>query len=863
MDDDLERDTPFRVLFDSAPIGMAVIDLHDGHAGWFLRVNAALCGLTGYTEAELLATSSPAITHSGDRAATVHNLDLLSRGDVARWDTEKRYTTASGGYVWVHFVVSVVHDADGHPSYGVTQVEDITTRRQAQYQLAERFQKLATNVDVGFVVLQLDPPAYVYVNPAFCAIFGLPDVDGRALDPQLPRSLAYSDADKVWSGLSTAAAGEPVSQEWRFVLSDGQPRWVAERMSPIVDEQGHIAQVAGVFEDITDRKSVELALRESETRLDQLARHTDVGVVLRTDREVLYVNPSVSRIFGRDVNDPGLKVTDFLAMVHPDDVLPWQQFQEAVARGDAGPQELRILWPDGQLRWISVTTAHVRTPEGEPTRIASTITDVTERRAAQDAASTARNEAERANAAKDEFLSRMSHELRTPLNAILGFQQLLELSHLSEEQLESVEQIRQAGEHLLTLIDEVLDITAIEAGSLRLSMEPVSVGDVTDEAVAMLQPLAAKHQVSIAVDIDGFGAYVRADRQRLKQVLVNLLANAVKYNRKGGHVRVSASTEGNELHLSVSDSGIGIAEADLPRLFQPFQRFATEQIEVEGTGLGLALSRRLVSAMGGRLEVTSRVNEGSVFSLQLPETQPDSVAGELATPRSRAVPASAHSDGRTVLYIEDNSSNVRLMERILAHRTQITLRVATNGVHGLQLALEHQPDLILLDLHLPGLSGEEVLSALRKDPRTTTTPVAVLSGDAMPGAAARLLAAGATRYVTKPLDIHRVLTMVDELISAQPIKKSAVSTPAQGPAPAWPMDPPETGVGATVAAQIVREFVHDVNNELGVILNYSTSLNHQSDAAASDNLGAIHTAARTVAGLVANLLALVADDSIN
>jgi signal transduction histidine kinase/CheY-like chemotaxis protein len=375
----------------------------------------------------------------------------------------------------------------------------------------------------------------------------------------------------------------------------------------------------------------------------------------------------------------------------------------------------------------------------------------------------ARVAADRANRAKSEFLSRMSHELRTPLNAILGFGQLLEMDDLTPDQAENVGQITKGGAHLLDLINEILDISQIESGHMSLSPEAVLVSDVVDAAVALLRPLAEERSVHLIGGDHGCGHYIFADRQRVKQILLNLIGNGIKYNRQGGSVSVSCfQPERGKLRIQVTDTGPGIAPDQFHLLFAPFERLGAEQTSVPGTGVGLALSRGLAEAMGGTLDVESTPGRGSTFWLEFPIVEsPLKIledAGQRAQPVEEGAPL-------TLLHIEDNLANVELVERVLAQRPEITVVAAMQGRMGVDLARRHHPILVLLDLNLVDLPGVEVLQILRDDPATADIPVAIVSADAMPRQVQRLLSSGAVDYLTKPIDIHRLLDLVDHAVA--------------------------------------------------------------------------------------------------
>jgi CheY-like chemotaxis protein/two-component sensor histidine kinase len=358
----------------------------------------------------------------------------------------------------------------------------------------------------------------------------------------------------------------------------------------------------------------------------------------------------------------------------------------------------------------------------------------------------------------------MSHDLRTPLNAILGFAQLLVGDDDAADRQEYARQILSGGRHVLELINEVIDIARIESGQLSLSPEPVHVSEVAQQVLNLVAPLAAARNITLTLEPDPCNDWpVIADRQRFAQILVNLVSNAVKYNRPSGSVTVRCTQQsGNRLRIAVIDTGTGIPPEKLKLLFQPFERLGADMTSIEGTGLGLALSRGLAAAMQGTMGVESEVDRGTTFWLELPvsEAAPSAVADSPPPPRTDV----RRDIAGTILYIEDNQSNVRLMERILRRRPFVKLLHAANGATGIELAHRFRPTAIFLDLHLPDLPGEEVLRRLWADLDLRPIPVAVLSADAMAGQMRRLKASGAAAYLVKPLDINEVLSLVDKLL---------------------------------------------------------------------------------------------------
>jgi PAS domain S-box-containing protein len=400
--------------------------------------------------------------------------------------------------------------------------------------------------------------------------------------------------------------------------------------------------------------------------------------------------------------------------------------------------------------------------------VANVLTAAIARQRAEESIRAAREQAEKANRAKSEFLSRMSHELRTPLNAILGFTQLLELDGPNASQAESISHISRAGKHLLSLINEVLDIARIEAGRLALSPEPIAISEFLRSVVDLIRPMAIRKSITLSLSEDCCdpATYVMADQQRLKQVMLNLLSNAVKYNKVNGSILVSCSRFGSDRYrISVADTGRGIPKDKLGRLFIPFERLGAETTDIEGTGIGLALSHGIVVALDGQLTVESVEGEGSTFSVDLPAAQPITIEEQVA-PLSIMISVVPDSKARTLLYIEDQDLNLKLVERILLHHPNYRLISTMQGSLALDLAREHLPDLILLDLNLPDMSGDEVLSRIKSDAATREIPVLMVSADAMGDRIEKLIAMGAAGYLTKPYKVGEFLKVIEETLAA-------------------------------------------------------------------------------------------------
>lgn len=513
----------------------------------------------------------------------------------------------------------------------------------------------------------------------------------------------------------------------------------------------------------------EAAFRQQTKLLQSILDSMGEGVIV-TDKngKMVMLNPAADSMIGSHAADvPESERSERFGIFVPGTKAPYPSHELPLARGLRGQSvhgvELYIRnerKPDGM--YASVNVRPLQDDDGRHCGAVAVVHDVTSAKRSEKLLLKAKLEAERANHAKSEFLSRMSHELRTPMNAILGFAQLLEMGNLAPDDRVPVEQILRGGQHLLTLINEVLDVARIESGRMALSLEPVFVSELLDDALNLVRPLADQREILIEDRVkDGF--YVQADRQRLRQVFLNLLSNAIKYNIEHGRIRIACEAKDNGMvHITISDTGPGLSPMQREKLFRPFERLVGDSTAVEGTGLGLALSKGLIEAMQGAIGVESDPGHGSTFWIDLRRAEaPEQPAWELKAQEEGPVAAAARPC--RVLYVEDNPSNVALMERIVSLREDVSLMCAAEGRLALDLARANRPDLVLLDLHLPDMPGIDVLQQLRANQDTCAIPVVIVSADATPEHVQDALEAGARSYLTKPLNIPSLISLVDEI----------------------------------------------------------------------------------------------------
>ena len=653
------------------------------------------------------------------------------------------------------------------------RAETQTAYRQAR-ESEERFKSAFSDAPIGMALASIQPGEagrFLQVNRAMCELTGYSEeqlVGMHFTDITHPDDLEESVALE-----EQLRAGELSHYEVakRYISATGALVWVQVHVSLIRDSNGQPAYAIGQLQDITESKRAGESLLESRRQLAEAQKLAHLGSwEWSLDNDELSWSEELYGIFGLAPQDETPTYAKFVERVHPDERQMFEAIiDRSLSRREPFHEEIQIVRADGAVRIVDAHGQVALDSHGNPAKMVGTAQDVTEARVVERKLAL-QEDAEREHRARSDFLSRISHELRTPLNSILGFAQLMEMDELDDVQRENVGLIMKGGNHLLRLINEVLEISRIEAGTMTVSLEPVRIGTSVAEVVNLLEPLAAQHGVTMQNDVPQDGDHhVHADTQRLTQVLLNLVSNAIKYNKENGSVRISLETTSPDRTLIlVTDDGRGITEENQARLFTPFDRLGAADTAIEGTGLGLALSKLLTEAMGGTIAVESEPWIGSTFTIGLASAEPRTADGEelqQVAPGRAANGVAAATE--TVLYVEDNQSNLRLVERILARRPHINLLSAMDGPLGVQLARQHTPALILLDLHLPGMDGEEVLKHLKADDRTAEIPVVVVSADATNSRIERLLAGGAEAFLTKPLQVTRFMSLVDATLEEQ------------------------------------------------------------------------------------------------
>lgn len=755
----------------------AIVSITDA-AGNITYVNDKFCQTSGYNYDELIGHNHRIVKSGAHEPAFYQQLwETISNGHV--WQGEICNRRKDGSYYWVASTITPFMDASGLPYQYVSIRTDITPIKEVEKELEahkERLRRGQIFANIGTWDWNIRT-GDLYWSERIAPLFGYEYGELETSYENFINAIHPDDREKVSAAVNASVEQDaPYDIEHRVVWPDGTVRWLHEKGAVLRDEQGQPLQMLGVVQDISARKTAELVLKQREKELSESEERFAFAVEGAGDgiwdwnikTGEMPLSGQYEAMLGYEKGDLEPTIDAWIKSVHSDDIERVQNNLQDYLAGKIPNYtiELRLLCKDGSYKWILCRGTLVEcNVDGSPLRMIGIHSDISERKLAEEQLITAKLEAERANRAKSEFLSNMSHELRTPMNAILGFSQLMDLDEtLSEQHREGVTEILKAGNHLLNLINEVLDLAKVESGQIDLSLEPVELLPLVEECLTLVAPLTSKRAITITQQVNK-SAIIKADRTRLKQSLINLLSNAIKYNRPQGNVNITAvQLSDNRMRISIHDTGMGIPQARMGELFAPFSRLGAEGSEIEGTGIGLTITRRIIEMMGGNIGVESTHGEGSHFWIDLPSAH--LIDAEQIQIRADDIDSQPEqlSNARTVLYIEDNPANLKLIASVLGQRKYITLLTAHTPNLGIELAQAHQPDLILLDINMPGMDGYEVLAILQTMPELVETPLFALTANAMPKDIERGLEAGFTHYLTKPIDIPRFLEIIDQTL---------------------------------------------------------------------------------------------------
>ena len=761
-----ESEYRFRRSFEDAAIGMTEISLD----GDFIRVNRSLCDFLGYEGDQLLGMNVGVVTYPEDALETGAVRKKALAGDKSVPAQEKRYIRKDGQVVWGRVSRSLIKDETGKPLYFIGQIQDITREKHAEAdrRLGEqRFQDFANSAGDRFWEMDQEF-RYTYITDTPSSEARMPSDDMIGL-----ARWEFSGIDantQIWRDhRALLAANKPFRNfDYARVMPSGNETWIRTNGVPIFGDKGKFLGYRGTNADITDIKEAETAQQIFTDTIEAISE--SVYLYDQNDRYVTG-NSNVEKEFSafKDLLVPGTSADAIVEaiwehLLHDDAKTDHQAYMTAILDFHDTPRST-VVQHQKDGRWIEII--RYRTAD-QGTLIIRT--DISERVKQEGELRLAQAHAEAANRAKSEFLASMSHELRTPLNAILGFSQLLEHDPnepISEVQLGYTRHVIKGGEHLLELIDQVLELSKIEAGQIDLTIENIEVHQVVEEGLEMVLARAENAGVTIENRMaDADLPLVSTDRLRLLQALLNLMSNAVKYNRDGGSVTVRSEIADPEF-LRVTVTGHGIPAEKQGGLFEPFNRLGREAGDIEGTGIGLTITSQIVELLGGRIGFESQEGVGSSFWIDIPIAEDQApVLGAAEEPGLATVGPSVGKSSGTILYVEDNPANLELMKTIIERIPDVEMIAAGDAENAIGIARDQVPDLILMDINLPGMNGIEALHALRADQKTKRIPVLALTAAAMPGEIEKGKNAGFEEYLTKPIDVTHVLATISAYLDA-------------------------------------------------------------------------------------------------
>jgi PAS domain S-box-containing protein len=773
-----ESEERFREVFENAPFGMSV----SGLDGRLMQVNEALCRMLGYSREELLATTWTELTSPDDREASLQATLRLWMDPGRGVEMEKRYLHRNGEVVWARTRVSTVRDAGSSlysPVYFVARVEDITERKRAQEaarESEERFRIMADGCPTAMWVANAGGEAQ-FINRAYRKFYGITAEQAQNGEWQL--LIHPEDAPQYVQEVQRAVQEHaPFQGEARVRRADGEWRWMETFAEPRLSPRGEYLGHVGLSLDITDRKLAQQALESSEQKFRQLAEniHEVFWMASSTALEMIYISPAYEHVWGRTCESLYRDPRSWMDSIHPDDRETARSLLATRIQGEPFEAEYRIRTPDGQQKWIRDRAFPIRNEAGQVIRVAGIAEDITERKRYEEELIRAREGADAANRAKSRFLANMSHEIRTPMNGVIGMLQLLMETDLSDEQRQYAEVAQDSGRILLALIDDILDLSKIEARKFVLEKQEFDPRKLVDSVVQLLRVQAEAKGLKFHARMSGeVPPLVTGDAGRLRQVLTNLTANAIKFTARG-EVRLDAAVESLSdaaatLRFTVTDTGIGIRQDQLARLFLPFvQADESSTRKYGGTGLGLAISKQLVELMGGAIGAESREGEGSRFWFTAVLGRATCSASAPAAPGPQdgqwKAAGGANLNGRKakILVVEDNPTN---QEVALAQLQMLGYQAeaAGNGSEATAAVARGGYDLVLMDCQMPVMDGFEATRSIRAAGHTDL-PIVAVTADAMPADRERCLAVGMNDYLAKPVELGPLSDMLGRWLPA-------------------------------------------------------------------------------------------------
>jgi len=849
-----ESEQRFSSAFEYAPIGIALVAL-DGH---WLKINRALCELTGYTESELLQRTFQDITHPDDLEVDLNYVNRMLAGEIQSYQIEKRYIHKVGQIVWVLLSVSLVLGKDNVPLYFIAQIQDVTQRKQTEVEISRQLSELEALYENGLAISRM-------LEPKQIAHRIVQVLDQKLAWHHAAVRIYHSESDQLellalsQPGLNKEQISEQIERINQVISTpdQGLSGWVIRNKTPILisgnlqDDPRYVDTYPGLrcglyvpiqtsteiigsiaveseqenaFTERDERLLVTLAnqaaisfvnarlylrlqyelsqrshteeeIRKLNTELEQRVQErtleietthqrlelatasSGIGVwELKSESDMFYWDERMYEIYGTSPEKFNPTFASWLDFIHPEDRQAEAEKRTlAIAQAGSYESEYRIIRADGSLRYLNSHAVVLIDEKRNFKDMIGVNMDITTIKQAEETLRMANSELERALRMKDEFLANMSHELRTPLNSILGLSESLEeqiAGQLNEKQQKYVHTISESGHHLLTLINDILDLAKIEAGQITLDINKMDVHAICQSSLRIVRQLAQQKNQKIEFAVDEKLDLIWADERRLKQMMVNLLSNAVKFTPEGGRIglEVHADESDNKVLITVWDSGIGIKDADLPRLFQPFVQLDSGLArESAGTGLGLALVAQMARLHGGSVGVTSQPGMGSRFTIILPwepALATDTMSRMKITGKFHAVKPGDETNRRTILLVED-TEEVVMMIRDYLESAAYKVVTARNGMEGIALARQVRPDLILMDVQMPGIDGLEATQILRREPEFKHTPIIALTALAMPNDRERCLTAGMDEYLTKPINLKMLVKVIQSFLSGE------------------------------------------------------------------------------------------------